>query len=142
MNVTREVIVDLLPVYLSGEASPATRALVEEYVKQDAELAQRIRLQQAENFSNALSPALPAELELKTLRRTKTLLAWQKWLLGFGISFSATVFVNHSTFQNGRLTEFHFLLRNPVDLGVCAAIALACWIAYFAIRRRLRTSKL
>ena len=40
MNVAREVIVDLLPVYLSGEASPATRSLVEEYMKQDAELAQ------------------------------------------------------------------------------------------------------
>ena len=47
MNVTREVILDLLPVYLSGEASPATRTLVEEYLKQDAELAQRIRLQWA-----------------------------------------------------------------------------------------------
>ncbi len=45
MNVTREVILDLLPVYLSGEASPATRALVEEFLQQDAQLAQRIRMQ-------------------------------------------------------------------------------------------------
>ena len=29
MNVTREVILDLLPVYVSGEASPATKALIE-----------------------------------------------------------------------------------------------------------------
>ena len=42
MNVTREVILDLLPVYLAGEASPATRALVEEYMEQDQELAQRV----------------------------------------------------------------------------------------------------
>ena len=39
MNVTREIILDLLPVYLSGEASPATRSLVEEYMKRDPELA-------------------------------------------------------------------------------------------------------
>ena len=56
MNVTREVIVDLLPVYLSGEASPATRTLVEEYMKQDAELAQRVRLQWAESFAKLAPP--------------------------------------------------------------------------------------
>ena len=45
MNVTLEIILDLLPAYLSGEASPATRSLVEDYMKQDPELARRIRLQ-------------------------------------------------------------------------------------------------
>ncbi len=62
MNVTREVILDLLPVYLSGEASPATRALVEEFMKQDSELAQRIRLQGAENFAKVAPSALPPDL--------------------------------------------------------------------------------
>ena len=54
MNVTREVILDLLPVYLSGEASPATRTLVEEYLRQDAELAQRIRVSMADNLARAV----------------------------------------------------------------------------------------
>jgi hypothetical protein len=58
-NVTREVILDLLPVYLAGEASPATRTLVEEYLKQDAELAQRIRVQWADSFAKAVPSALP-----------------------------------------------------------------------------------
>ena len=38
VNVTREVILDLLPVYLAGEASADTRQLVDEYMRQDAEL--------------------------------------------------------------------------------------------------------
>ena len=59
MNVTREVILDLLPVYLSGDASPATRALVEEYMKQDSELAQRVRLQWAENLAKVVAPHSP-----------------------------------------------------------------------------------
>jgi len=58
MNVTREVIVDLLPVYYSGEASPATRSLVEEYMKQDPELSQRVRLQWAESVAK-LAPSAP-----------------------------------------------------------------------------------
>src|SRR5215831_16890442 len=34
MNVTREVVTDLLPVYFSGEASRDTKVLVEDYFRQ------------------------------------------------------------------------------------------------------------
>jgi anti-sigma factor RsiW len=37
MNVTREVIYDLLPAYFAGEASADTRALVEEFFATDPE---------------------------------------------------------------------------------------------------------
>jgi anti-sigma factor RsiW len=39
MAVTREVILDLLPLYLSDEASPDTRVLVQEHLESDPELA-------------------------------------------------------------------------------------------------------
>ena len=39
MAVTREVIMDLLPLYLSEEASTDSRALVKEHLENDAELA-------------------------------------------------------------------------------------------------------
>jgi hypothetical protein len=140
MNVTQEVILDLLPLYLSGEASPATRALVEEYMKQDAELAQRIRLQWADNLAKAVPSALPPDLELRSLRRTRSLLGLQRWLFGFGIFFAAMSLSNQSSFEGSHLKEFHFLLRDyPVELGICVVLGLACWIAYFAIRRRLRS---
>lgn len=141
MNVTREVILDLLPVYLSGEASPATRTLVEAYLKEDAELAQRIRLQGPENLARAV-PSVPLpDLELRSLRRTRSLLGWQKWLFGLAIFFTATALSNESSFEGGHLKEFHFLLRDyPAEFGTCVALGLACWIAYFSIRRRLRTT--
>jgi hypothetical protein len=34
MNVTRDVIYDLLPGYFSGDLSPDTRALVDEFLAQ------------------------------------------------------------------------------------------------------------
>jgi anti-sigma factor RsiW len=140
MNVTQEVILDLLPLYLSGEASPATRALVEEYMKQDVELAQRVRLQWADNLAKAVPSALPPDLELRSLRRTRSLLGLQRWLFGFGIFFAAMSLSNQSSFEGSHLKEFHFLLRDyPVELGICVVLGLACWIAYFAIRRRLRS---
>ncbi len=140
MNVTKEVILDLLPLYLAGEASPATRALVEEYMKQDPALAQQIRLQ-SDNFAKAVPSALPPDLELRSLRRTRSLLGLQRWLFGFGIFFLATSLSNESSFEGGHLKEFHFLLRDyPVEFGICIVLGLACWIAYFTIRRRLRTT--
>jgi hypothetical protein len=39
MKVTREVILDLLPLYLADEASPDTKALVKGYLEQDPDLA-------------------------------------------------------------------------------------------------------
>ena len=103
MNVTREVILDLLPAYLSGEASPATRTLVEEHIKQDAELAQRLRLLMADNLAKAAPPVLPPELELRSLRRTRRLLGWQRWLFGLGIFFSAMLLSKEFSFEGGHL---------------------------------------
>jgi predicted anti-sigma-YlaC factor YlaD len=141
MDVAREVILDLLPAYLSGEASPATRVLVEEHMKQDAELAQRIRILLTDTFAKAAPPVLPPELELRSLRRTQSLLSWQRWLFGLGIFFSAMLLSNEFSFEGGHLKEFHFLLRDyPAEFGICLVLGLACWIAYFSIRRRLRTS--
>ena len=39
MEVTRDVILDLLPLYLSGEASADTQVLVKEYLARDPDLA-------------------------------------------------------------------------------------------------------
>jgi hypothetical protein len=141
MNVTRDVILDLLPLYLEGDASPATRALVEEYAQQDAELAQHIRLQRTDNLARDAPSAPPPDLELRSLRRTRHFLALQRWLFGFGIFFVAVSLSNESSFEGAHLKEFHFLLRDyPVEFGICALLGAACWIAYFSIRRRLRTT--
>ncbi len=138
MNVTREVILDLLPVYLAGEASPATRSLVEEYMKQDVELAQRVRSQWTENFAK-LAP--PPELELRSLRRTRRLLHAQWWLLGLGIGFLATALSFRFSYGDGHFDGPHLLfLDDPLAFIGCLAPGVACWIAYFIIRRRLRAS--
>ena len=39
MEISRNVILDLLPLYIADEASPETRALVEQYLENDPELA-------------------------------------------------------------------------------------------------------
>jgi anti-sigma factor RsiW len=141
MNVTREVIVDLLPVYLSGEASPATKELVESYMKQDPELAQRLRSQWVENLNTATPATLPPELELRAFRRTKSLIGWQKWLLGFAIFFTSISASFEISISGAHVTEFHFLLQSaPAEMGICVALAVVFWTGYFLLRRRLRST--
>jgi hypothetical protein len=64
MKLTRNVILDLLPLYLSDEASPDTQKLVEQQLEADPDLA---RL--AEEWKQRLpqTPPPPANPEAQTL---------------------------------------------------------------------------
>ncbi len=141
MNVTREIILDLLPVYLAGDASPATRALVEEFLKQDQELAGRIRSQYAENFLKAVPSSLPPELELRSLRRARKLTTWQVVFMALGIFFLLLPLSCSFTISNGHVTDFRFLILDyPGLFGTSLVVGVLCWVIYFIIQRRLRTA--
>jgi len=143
MKVTRDVVVDLLPVYLSGEASPDTRSLVEEYLKQDEDLARSIRRQWTESLAKAAPSALPPELELRTLSRTRRLLGRQKWLFGLAIAFTAFAFTLDIRFADGGVKDVRLLLFDyPGRFGPLLVLGAACWLGYWLIRRRLRTTAL
>jgi hypothetical protein len=60
-EITREVIIDLLPAYFSGEASEHTRKLVEDYFASNPEF---------ESMSRKMSGGAgsPADSELEALR--------------------------------------------------------------------------
>ena len=64
MNVTKDVIQDLVIVYLSGEASADTRTLVEEYLAQNPEMAERVTA--ARSFAVPVTTP-PADLERRAL---------------------------------------------------------------------------
>ena len=143
MKITREVVLDLLPVYLAGEASPDTRAVVEDFMKQDEELARRVRLQFAENFSKITPSTLAPDLELRSLRRTRKMIGWQRRLTGIGASLVMLGLSCQFSFSGGHITDFHFLMRDfPSLLGACVSIGLSCLVASFIIRRHLRVTGL
>src|ERR1035438_10163722 len=100
MNITREVINDLLPVYAAGEASADTIALVEEYLKQDSELNATVA-----KWKTYPLPAVAPEFrsrEQTTLLRTQRLLSWRSTLLG--VSLLLTFLPFSARFDNGHLT--------------------------------------
>jgi heme/copper-type cytochrome/quinol oxidase subunit 4 len=64
MNVTRDVMNDLLPLYFSGEASAGTRALVEQYFREHPEFEREARgaARPLETLHFAARPKMPARV--------------------------------------------------------------------------------
>jgi len=58
-KITRNIIIDLMPLYLAGEASQDTRELVEDYLKNDKELAKMAK----ESTTFNLPTDVPVPLE-------------------------------------------------------------------------------
>jgi hypothetical protein len=81
MQVTRNVIVDLMPLYNSGEASHDTRALVEDYLRRDPALRQLVDANEAEEPP----PAPPSDAERIAIEKTRKLLRRRQWVMAFAL---------------------------------------------------------
>jgi anti-sigma factor RsiW len=78
MEATRDVILDLMPLYLAGEASADTQSLVNEYLERDPDLAQLARQWRARLPGPPPAPVHPeaqalAYLEAKRQIQIKTI---------------------------------------------------------------------
>jgi hypothetical protein len=123
VNVTRDVINDLWPLYEAGEASADTRGLVDEFLRQDAEFARLLRGRAEGGLLRGAAPALPPDGEARAFRRTKRLLFGYDWLLFFAMIFSGLAF--------GRIVADTSWNVSPVSFIVVAAIAGVFWVAFF-----------
>jgi hypothetical protein len=81
MQVTRNVIVDLMPLYNSGEASHDTRALVEDYLRRDPALRQLVDANDAEEPP----PAPRSDAERIAIQKTRKLLRRRQWVMAFAL---------------------------------------------------------
>jgi len=137
MNISRDVVKDLIPVYLAGDASADTRALVESYLKTDPELA--VDVTAARGASLGLPATRPPTAEKQTLDATRQLLKSRTSTL-----VVATIFtVLPLTFAfNGTAITF-VLIRDAPVIGIAWWVTAAIiWIWHARIRRRLRVSGL
>ena len=87
MEITRNIILDLLPLYLDGDASPDTQALVEKYLDTDPELAEM-----AEKFTVMDKPEdvpvpLKKEKQMKAYEEAQRLILQRTLILGAIIAF-------------------------------------------------------
>lgn len=120
-QITREVVLDLLPIVRAGTASKDSRALVERFMAQDPELAARA----------ALMPYPSAELELQALGRTRSKINRSQWALALAIFFT----VLPLSFGGNQDGIQWVLLRDSPALAASSLVAAAImWLAYFRHR--------
>lgn len=97
MKVTRDVIYDLLPAYFSGDISPDTKALVDEFLEQDPEfrrMMERFRTMFVEPRSGSTAGAGSLRGEKVTFERARSELRKRSELHGYRLAFGiAGIFV-------------------------------------------------
>ena len=127
MSITRPVVLDLWPAYESGEASPETRALIEEFLRGDPEFARQLR----ENpLGEIAPPPLPPDIETNAFARARRRLRGFPWLLQLAILFSASAF--------GRIVSDTSWDVSPRNFIITAGIAVCFWVAFFVTLWRMR----
>ncbi|HEY3382514.1 MAG TPA: sigma factor [Vicinamibacterales bacterium] len=127
----------LLTIYLAGEASTDTQALVEEYLKTDPALARDVEA--ARGASLGLPATATPSAEKEALEDTRQVLKNRTATLVVAMIFTVLpfAFVVHGT------TLTFLLVRDAPVIGIAWwATAAVMWFWHGRIRRRLRVSGL
>jgi hypothetical protein len=134
MKLTKDIISDLLPLYVANECSADTRALVEEYFQQNPREAEALRAMASTALPKAAFPAKDLE-ETRAFREARRRLRRRSWLMGLAIFFSLAPFSFYKV--DGHSS---WLLRDsPLSALAYAACGALLWIFYFIERRRARS---
>ncbi len=134
LNVTRDVVADLWPVYEAGEATADTRALIEEFLAADPAFAQTLRA-----TPSLATPAVlvPPDAKLAALKRTRDLVRGNAWLRG--LRLMALVL---TVFSLSRIVSDTSWDVSPRVFIVDATLATICWTSYGLLLRRYRARSL
>ena len=89
MEITRDVILDLLPLYMANEVSEDTRALVEKYLETDAELSQIAKESEAMRLPDDIPTSLSKEDQMQAYKDAKRYMFFRTVILA--ITFSITL---------------------------------------------------
>jgi anti-sigma factor RsiW len=81
MEVTRDVIIDLLPMYLENDVSADTRGLVEAYLEKDPELAHMAQRLAKTGLPTDIPIPLTKEREMEAYKETKRLMFWRTMVI-------------------------------------------------------------
>ena len=138
MIIEREVIVDLLPAYFSGEASAATRRLVEDFFRENPDFEKSARSSAGPLESlKAAPPRLDPEKEKLALERAR--LVTETRTSFFWLAVISTLMLFLFRIQNGKLIWIVWS-RSASGAGsrgpLFIAMAVFFWLFYFYARSR------
>lgn len=139
MTLSDEVLNDLLTLYLAGEASPATRRLIENHAREHPAFRSRLEAAAAVSLDAIAHDGPSGDLELLTLRKARQFLFLRAIFWAGGVLFTLLPFL--FTFGDGGV-RFLVLGRHPGLVWSFWSLAAACWTASFVMQRQVRQSGL
>jgi len=131
MNITREVMTDLLPVYFSGEASEDTKNLVEEYFREnpDFERMARSAAMPLEQLRGTAPVRAEAEREKRDLQWARQESFRRRVVFAVALVFTCAPLM--AIYRNGRVVWTAFL-SDPWQLAFLWCLAGLFWFKYAA----------
>ncbi len=133
MKLGQDIIIDLLPAYFSGEASAATRALVDQYFRENPEFEKTAR---AGSWSlEGLKAPLPApdlEKEKLALERARLIVEERGSFLWMAVCFSIILLL-----FKVRAHKLVWIMWEDPKIGIVfSASAIMLWLLYWRSRRQ------
>jgi hypothetical protein len=128
-KIPQSVIVDLLPLYLADEVSPETRTLIEEYLKNDHQLASLAQRARQTPDLQAIPAPLKKETEMEALKKVRKLMVQHNLFLFLAVIMTIMVGISYI-----------FLWDEPRGAQapfVFGGIAAVFWIAFFIVNRKI-----
>ena len=90
--ITRNIILDLLPLYLANEVSADTRAFVDKFLETDPQLAKVVRQSIAIEASEDIPVSLSQDDKIKSYKKAKRIITIKTIILASIIS-SILIFI-------------------------------------------------
>ena len=128
-KIPQHIILDLLPLYLAEEVSEETRALIEEYLKADPQLATLAEQAKRTTPLQEIPAPINKETEMEALKKVKKLMVQLNVFLALGVILTSMVIISYL-----------FLWDEPWGAAarlVFGGLAGIFWIAFFLVNRKI-----
>lgn len=128
-KIPQHVILDLLPLYLADEVSAETRALIEEYLKSDPQLAKLAEQAKHAPTLQDIPAPLKKETEMEALKKVRKLMVQHNVFLTLAVILTIMMGISYI-----------FLWDEPRGAQapfVFGGLAAFFWVAFFWVNRKI-----
>jgi anti-sigma factor RsiW len=128
-SIPQHVILDLLPLYLEGEISDETRDLIEEYLKDNPQLAKLVEQAKVTPSLQEIPAPLRKENEMEALKKVKKLMIQHNVFLVLAVILTLMIGISYI-----------FLWDEPRGAAapfVFGGLAAFFWTAFFVVNRKI-----